>query len=226
MNGKKLLGPVLTGTVGLAAVVSSIAIADPTKDDKFADQREVKLPPGWTEADMQACMIAGTPGKMHEHLAKGAGEWYGKATMWMVTGAEPVTSECTSTVTTIIDGRFTKIETTGQMPGMGPHNGLGIYGFDNVSQQFVASWIDNHNTVIGNGVGELFPDGKTLVWQFTYNCSLTRKPTVLREVETITGPNTKTLETFGTDPKSGKEFKMMRIEPQRKQGDARAQGTG
>ena len=34
----------------------------------------------------------------------------------------------------------------------------------------------------------------------------------MREVETITGPNTKTLEMFGTDPKSGKEFKMMSIE--------------
>jgi hypothetical protein len=38
----------------------------------------------------------------------------------------------------------------------------------------------------------------------------------MREVETVTGPNSKTLEMFGTDPKSGKEFKMMRIELTRK----------
>jgi hypothetical protein len=31
-------------------------------------------------------------------------------------------------------------------------------------------------------------------------------------VETITGADTKTLEMFGADPKSGKEYKMMRIE--------------
>jgi hypothetical protein len=34
----------------------------------------------------------------------------------------------------------------------------------------------------------------------------------MREIETVTGPNTKTLEMFATDPKSGKEYKMMRVE--------------
>ncbi len=34
----------------------------------------------------------------------------------------------------------------------------------------------------------------------------------MREVETITGPKTKTLEMFGADPQTGKEFKMMSIE--------------
>jgi hypothetical protein len=34
----------------------------------------------------------------------------------------------------------------------------------------------------------------------------------MREVDTVTGPNSKTLEMFGPDPKTGKEFKMMTIE--------------
>jgi hypothetical protein len=38
----------------------------------------------------------------------------------------------------------------------------------------------------------------------------------MRQVETITGPTTKTLEMTGADPKSGKEFKMMSIELTRK----------
>jgi hypothetical protein len=168
-------------------------------------------------------MLAGTPGKMQEHLAKGAGVWQGKCQMWMAPSiVEPMKSESTSTVTPIMDGRFIKVEMAGEMPGMGPYSGFGLYGFDNVSQRFVSTWIDNHSTGIMNGVGELSPDGKTLTWQYTYQCPITKKPAVLREIETVTGADTKTLEMFGADPKSGKEFKMMRIELTRKS-EARAQ---
>ena len=40
----------------------------------------------------------------------------------------------------------------------------------------------------------------------------------MRQVEKTTGPDTKTLEMFGPDPKSGKEYKMMTIELTRKSG--------
>ena len=72
-----------------------------------------------------------------------------------------------------------------------------------------------------NGQGELSSDGKTLTWSFTTNCPLTRKQTTMRDVETTTGPNTKTLETFTIDPKTGKEYKMMSVELTRKDSSAR-----
>jgi hypothetical protein len=208
MNVKNWFALLVVAAAGLAAVVGSVAAAD----SSGGAQPEMKLPPGWTAEDMQACILAGTPGKMHEHLFQGLGVWRGTTTMWMVPGAEPTTSDCTSTVTPIMDGRYVKIEWAGEMPGMGPYSGLGIAGFDNVSQQFVSIWIDNHSTGIMNGVGELSSDGKTTTWNYTHNCPLTKKPTVMREVETLTGPNTKTLEMFGTDPKTGQEFQMMSIE--------------
>jgi hypothetical protein len=218
---KKVFALAFVAAVGLATAVGSIIAADPAKDAKAKDanagaktasHQEPKLPPGWTEADMQACMLAGTPGEMHKHLAQAVGTWHGKTTMWMAPGAEPAKSECTSTVTAVMDGRFTRCEVTGEMPGMGPYSGFGIYGFDNVSQKFVSTWIDNHSTGIMNGVGELSSDGKVMTWNYKFNCPVTKKPAVMREVETITGPGTKTLEMFGTDPKSGKESKMMLIE--------------
>jgi hypothetical protein len=208
--------------VGVIAVIASIAIAESSQTSQA--QPEIPLPPGWTEADMQACILAGTPGKMHEQLAKAVGQWHGKNTMWMVPGAEPMTSECTATITSIMDGRFTKCEWSGEMPGMGPYNGLGIYGFDNVSQKLVSIWIDNHGTGIMQGEGEMTSDGKVTTWEFRHNCPITKKPTVMREVETITGSNTKRLEMFGTDPKSGKEFKMMSIEMTKKDGNSQTGG--
>jgi hypothetical protein len=214
MNYKRLLAPGIAMLVA-AAAVGSWAVADPA-DNAAAPALDIKLPEGWTAEDMQACMMAGTPGKMHEKLAGDVGQWHGKTTMWMAPGAEPMQSECTSKVTAMMDGRYIKCEMEGEMPGMGPYNGFGLYGFDNVSQEFVSTWIDNHSTGIMNGVGELSEDGKVLEWKYTANCPITKKPVTVREVETRTGPNSKTLEMFGAEPKSGKEFKMMSIELTRK----------
>ena len=211
MKVKNLLALAFVAAVGLATVVGSLARAESSNVAQPAGQPEMQLPPGWTAEDMQTCMLACTPGEMHKHLAQGVGVWHGTSTMWMAPGAEPATSDCTSTVTPIMDGRYTKIEWAGEMPGMGPYTGFGINGYDNVSQQFVSIWIDNHSTGIMNGVGKLSPDGKTMTSNYTHNCPLTKKPTTMREVETITGPNTKTFEMFGIDPKSGQEFKMMSI---------------
>ena len=65
---------------------------------------------------------------------------------------------------------------------------------------------------IMQGEGELTKDGKTLNWEYVVNCPREQKPVTLRQVETVTGPKTKTLEMFGKDPQSGDEFKMMDIE--------------
>ena len=242
MNYRKLLAPALLVAMGLGVALGSIAMAAPSEDaaaneassreakskdakpreSKAAGQPEMKLPPGWTEADMQACMLAGTPGKMHERLAKDVGKWEGKCSTYMPGASEPVKSDCTITIAPVMDGRYTRNEMSGEMPGMGPYNGFGINGFDNVSQKFVSTWIDNQSTGIMTGTGELSRDGKTMTWTYSYNCPINKKPTVLRQVEKETGPNTKTLEMFGADPKSGKEAKMMAIEMTRKQDTARA----
>jgi hypothetical protein len=208
MHRGKLLTVGCVVTLGLVAVVASIALAAESA------KPEMKLPPGWTEADMKAVMEAGTPGKMHALLAKSVGTWQGKSSMWMgADGGEPMVSECTSTVTAIMDGKFFKCEMKGEMPGMGPYNGLGIYGFDNVTGKFVSTWIDNMGTGMMNGDGALSADGKTLTWSYNFTCPITKKLSVMREVETTTGDgNTKTLEMIGPDPKTGKEYKMMRIE--------------
>lgn len=184
--------------------------AAPTKDGAAAGQ-QFTPPPGMTEADMMACAAAATPGPMHEFLAKGVGVWSGKSTMWMMPGSEPVKSECTSTTTSMFDGRFVRVEMAGEIPGMGPFNGFGVYGYDNTAETFQSTWIDNCGTGMMVGTGQLSSDGKSLSWVFNYTCPITKKNAVMREIERVTGENTRTLEMFNTDPKSGKEYKMMEI---------------
>jgi hypothetical protein len=195
----------LATLAALAAAAGTIALAQPPADHK---QPEMKLPPGWTTEDMQACMVAGTPGKEHEHLAGLVGTWTGTNKMWMAPGTDAMSSPITWTVSPVMDGRYFRTDVAGDMPGMGPFNGMGIAGFDNVSRQFVSTWIDNHSTGIMTGTGELAPDGKTHTWKYTHNCPITRKPTTMREVMRHTG-NTLAVEFFCIDPKSGKEYKCM-----------------
>ncbi|HUO08189.1 MAG TPA: DUF1579 domain-containing protein [Phycisphaerae bacterium] len=206
---RKLFVPAVIVGIAAAAAVP-FTLADEAKD--AAVQPQMKLPPGWTQEDMQATIAAATPGKMHEFLQKDVGIWKGKNTMWMSPGADPVSSDSTATLTPMMGGRFVKCEVAGEMPGMGPYTGLGIYGFDNVSQKFVYMWIDNSSTGIANGTGDLSSDGKTLTWNITFNCPITKKPQTIREVDTFTGPDSKTIEMFGADPKSGKEFEMIKVE--------------
>ena len=205
----------------ICVTVGTIATAEPgkeapAKEAKAGGDLQFQLPPGWTKADLEKCLLAGTPGKQQQRLASEKGEWIGKCTMWMTPDAPPMTSDCTCTITPIMDGRYTLAEMDGEMPGMGPYKGQGIQGFDNVSQKFVSTWIDNHSTGIMRGEGELSKDGKTMTWHFTFNCPLTDKLAKMRQVETSTGENSKSIVMYGPEPKSGKEYKMMSIELTRK----------
>lgn len=216
MSIKKMSASKWIAAAALAVAAGSFAIADTSKEAKPSAQTEIKLPPGWTEADMQKCMVAATPGKMHERLAQGAGVWIGKCSMWMGAGAEPVATECTLTNTLIMDGRYVKSEMGGDMPGMGAFNGLGFYAYDNVAKKFVSTWMDNHSTGLMSGTGELSADGKTLTWTYQTLCPLNDQAITLRDVETVTGPDSRKFESYGPDPKTGKVYKMISVELTRK----------
>ncbi len=209
--------------VALAAIAGSIALAQPGQD---AGQPEMQLPPGMTMEDVQACMEAGTPGEMHAFLAESVGTWEGKTKMWMDPSMPPIESTCTTVISSIMDGRYIKCETSGEIPDMGLFEGSGIYAFDNVSQQFQATWIDNMSTGIATGAGELSSDRKTLTWKLTYNCPITKKPTTMREVQRFINKDTSIMEMYGLNPKTGEEYKMMEIHYTRKSGPTASAPAG
>lgn len=180
-----------------------------------AEPAAFELPPGWTQEDMAAYAMASTPGPMHEHLVKSAGTWRGTSTMWMAPGAPPTTSPVTNVLTPMMDGRYLRCEYTGEIPGMGQFHGMGFYGYDNVSQSFVSTWMDSQSTGIMHGTGQLSADGKQIDWSFQFNCPIAKKATTMREIERREGDNKMTLEMSGADPKTGVEYTMMRIELER-----------
>ncbi len=199
--------------VGMSALAVGFGVASIPQDRQPTPpgQDVPQLPPGMTEQDMQAVVIAATPGEQHEWLAEGAGTWDGKTKMWMAPNTEPQVSACTAVVEVILGGRFTTCTIEGDMPGMGPFTGFGIYGYDNVAQTFQSSWVDNMGTTMMIGTGARSSDGKSLEWTYTYTCPIQQGPTTMREVETITGENTRTLSMYATDPTTGNEFKVMEV---------------
>lgn len=210
-TARKIVLPGCALAVGAAALVASVSLAQTGRDSQPAAPSEFQLPEGWTMEDMEACMMAGTPGPMHERLMKGVGVWYGKGTMWMGPGGASVEFDCTSTVTSIMDGRYTTVEFKGDLPGMGPYHGSGLNGYDNVAEQFVSTWIDSHSTAIMYGTGKMEKDAKAIHTSFGYHCPITKKPTTMRHIERFSGDNTMTMEIYNIDPKSGKEYKSMAV---------------
>ncbi len=146
----------VTGFVVLAACIGVAA---------SAVQPEAKKDPpgaGNEQAMMEAWTKAMTPGKNHELLKRMNGEW--TTTMKAFMGGpdqEPMTSTGKATISSILGGRYSKQDYSGNMMGT-EFQGLGITGYDNIRKLFVGSWVDSTGTGILTMSGALSPDEKMI----------------------------------------------------------------
>lgn len=159
---------------------------------------------------------AATPGAQHAMLTSMAGEWTCTVKFQMDPSQPLQESQSTATITGVMDGRYIQEVAVGQMNGM-PFNGMGLYGFDNVSGKYVSSWIDNMGTGIMTSVGTADKSGKVINWTSTMNDPVTGKATKSRIVTTVIDDNHHTVEMFGLPPGGKKEMKMMTIDYVRNQ---------
>ena len=154
----------------------------------------------------------------HKLLASMDGNWTYAIKMWMNPdpNAAPQQSKGTATRKSIMDGRFVVMDVTGkmQMPGENgkmkdmQFKGMGVEGYDNAKQKFVASWIDNMGTGIQFSDGTYDPASKTL----TYTSEMEMMPgmkTPVREVIKLTDKDHMMLEWYETH--GGQEKKTMEI---------------
>jgi len=195
------------------------AVAQPGSDKHpAAAPKAPEAPAAAGQPDMAAMMAAweaaAKPGKMHEHLAKGAGTWEGSVKMWMDPSAPPTESKCTTVMTSVMGGRFVRGETKGNFDmggGPAPFEGFGIYGYNNTTKQFESTWCDNMGTCMMHFTGSLSEDGKVLTWNSKFIDPMSGQETWMREVETHTGPDSMKLEMYGPSMDGKGEMKMMEI---------------
>src|SRR5215469_9189724 len=121
---------------------------------------------------MKQMMEMGKLNENHKLLADMDGSWNYAIKMWMNPdpNAKPQESKGTATRKSVMGGRYVEMDVTGkmQMPDETgkmkdmQFKGMGVEGYDNVKQKFVASWIDNMGTGIQFSDGTYDPATKAL----------------------------------------------------------------
>ena len=197
-----------TSNSGTVPVPANPAMSPPTGQPSAADMQKM----------MQQMMEMGKPGENHKLLASLDGSWTYTIKFWMNPdpNAKPQESKGTATRKSIMGGRYSVMDVSGemQMPGEDgkmktmQFKGMGMEGYDNVKKKFVASWIDNMGTGIQFSEGTYDPASKT----FTYTSEIEMMPGMkvpIREVIKVADNNHMSLEWY--ENQGGQEKKTMEI---------------
>ena len=167
---------------------------------------------------MKQMMELSKIGENHKLLSSLDGNWDYTIKFWMNPdpNAKPQESKGTATRKSVMGGRYVMMDVSGkmQMPGEDgkmkdmQFKGMGLEGYDNVKNKFVASWIDNMGTGIEFSEGTYDPATKS----FTYTSEMEPVPgmkTAVREVIKIADDNHMSLEWY--ENQGGQEKKTMEI---------------
>lgn len=210
---KNLLFAISAALIIISCDKAKVDVKNSDKTDSLAHEE-------WKPVDSatatKAWMEFATPGEMQKMLATSNGTWIGETTTWMENGAKPVTSKSEATNKMIFDGRYQISEHKGNFMGM-PFEGMSIVGYDNAKKKFVSTWIDNMGTGIMHSEGDW--DASKKIIEFKGKMTDPTRPGKdcdIREVYTFIDENNHTLEMYGPDAKTGKEFKTMEIKFVRK----------
>lgn len=140
----------------LLAVIAALACVLPltAQEGERAEQDEAAM--------MEAYARAGTPGEHHAHLDRMVGDWEAEVRMWSDPDADPMVMEATSTVEWVMDGRFVREKVTSDFQGR-PFHGVGYTGFNNLSDEYEAVWMDNHSTALYRYSGRADDEGRMIL---------------------------------------------------------------
>jgi hypothetical protein len=165
-------------------------------------------------AEMEAMAKAGSPGEQHKHLARMAGDWTYTSKAWMAPGQPPVDSNGTMHADLLLGGRYVEHHWKGDFMGM-PFEGRGTEGYDNMSKQYISSWIDNMSTGIMMSTGSCDAAGNVCTLTGDSMDPMSGQKMTMKTVITWNGNDSFKNEMFVKDP-SGNEMKMMEIVATRK----------
>jgi hypothetical protein len=161
----------------LAMVCLLLAVPALAQDNGEAQEGEMhhEMQEGETQEEMQAehqmspeqmAMMkaweeAMTPGPEHEKLASMAGDWSLEVKSWMDPAAPPEVSQATAHREMILGGRVLSEHVNGTMMGQ-PFEGMGTTGYDNVTDKYWGTWIDNMGTGMMLSSGTYDADSKSM----------------------------------------------------------------
>jgi hypothetical protein len=168
-------------------------------------QREKHMHP---QAMMELYKKLATPGEPHKVFASLAGSWTTKTKEWMEPGKPPMESEGTVEMKMLLDGRYLQQEYHGTMMGQ-PFKGISINAYDNLTKQYVTTWMSTTGTGIFTMEGSASADGKTITLEGKHPEPGGGQMSHLA-IWKIVDNNTQTFDMYGAHH-GGKEMKMMEI---------------
>lgn len=160
--------------------------------------------------DKQEWMKYTQPGEGHKVLANMAGKWAYTSKMWMTADAKPEESKGTSNAKLIFGGRFVQQDFKGKVHGK-PFEGIGLFGYDNVKQEYQSVWIDSFSTGMALGTGTFDSTNNTLKETIASSCPMTGdKNREMRSEIKWTDKKNFTYEMYAKSAE-GSEYKTLEI---------------
>jgi hypothetical protein len=172
-----------------------------------ADPPKAAAPSAAEKAMWDKMAQAGTPGEAHKKLEPLVGKFTVKSRSWMDPGKPPEESSGTSERKWIMGGRYIEEHYQGTYGGK-PFTGMGLQGYDNVTQKYFGTWIDSGSTSMSLARGT--QAGNTIKYQGTMSDPMSGKEVPYTMITTLTGNDSHKLEMWGPGP-GGKEMKWMEL---------------
>lgn len=197
---------VLCGCIGCSGVKPAPAPAD--KADKQAAAPKQPSPEEIAKLTQ--------PGEQHKALQPLIGKWNAKSKFWMDPSGKPEESTASVQRNWILGKRFVR-ENYIDHSKKAPFTGVGTLGYDNVSKQYVSSWVDTMTTSIMNSTGEADKSGTVFTFNSEVTCPMTGEAQKFRAELAIVNQNKNTYKMY-TVGKDGKEVPVLEIEYSRVKG--------
>jgi len=129
-----------------------------------------------SEAPMaRALESAMTPGEGQRRLDPLIGTFNVAIKTWVTPEGPPIESTAASVNTWVLGGRFVQMMLNGDAPNA-PFSGTGHVGYDNVTRNYQAAWMDTGSTAITLYTGKLDASGKSVLLKGSVPNVLTGKP--------------------------------------------------
>ncbi len=187
------------GAVCATILVSAGLLAQDNPYGEMSPQQQKK---------MAAWMKYMTPGEHHQKLMAKAGDWTVEGKMIETPGGEPDLFNGTANLTEIMGGRFILETFKGDFRGQ-PFEGMGVFGYDNLTDNYTGIWLDNMGTGIMTSEGT--PSGDdTIHYMMQQPDFINGVYTQGRIVEKQVSPNKLVSSFYNTTPE-GEEYMHMEL---------------
>jgi Protein of unknown function (DUF1579) len=142
------------------------------------------------------------PGPEHQKLAALAGDYTTVSTFRMRPDDTGKGTNGTATLTSVLGGRFLREQNGGEFMGQ-PTAGLRLYGYNDQSKQYEATWVYTGSTAMMplRGLGK--DDGKTIEWTGSFDEAGGQKMTLYVVMHLVDADHF-TVELYAKNPDGSK----------------------